>query len=373
MNSNNNKIKYLALLLMLFIPLSAFAMPESGETVTKRGAVNDDYYAAGGTVDINAIISGDVVVAGGDLFIGHHVKGDVIAAGGSIQLRGDILDDVRAAGGNVVIDANIGDDLIASGGRINISSDSTINGNAWLAGGEVRVAGTVNNKLVIGAGRILLSGIVHGDVNLEGGEIEILEGSIIHGDLNYSSPHEAVIHDSAQITGKVSYEQTEWQQPHRGTGIIFVLTMIVASIVLLKMFPGFTMSSVSRISAEPLKSLGAGFLALVVIPLVAGLMMAIVLGLWVGLSIMAVYLVALILGFVVACFSVADWGARYFNKDINTTRGRLFSVSLVIVVLGLIRAIPVIGGLFMFLLLLAGLGGVILQLKDNYYQQAIPQ
>ena len=64
MNSKNNKIKYLALLLMLFIPLSAFAMPESGETVTKRGAVNDDYYAAGGTVDINAIISGDVVVAG---------------------------------------------------------------------------------------------------------------------------------------------------------------------------------------------------------------------------------------------------------------------------------------------------------------------
>ena len=317
MNSKNNKIKYLALLLMLFIPLSAF---------------------------INAIISGDVVVAGGDLFIGHHVKGDVIAAGGSILLRGDILDDVRTAGGNIVIDATIGDDLIASGGRINISSDSTINGNAWLAG-----------------------------VKLEGGEIEILEGSIIHGDLNYSSPHEAVIHDSAQITGKVSYEQTEWQQPHRGTGIIFVLTMIVASIVLLKSFPGFTMSSVSRISAEPLKSLGAGFLTLVVIPLVAGLMMAIVLELWVGLSIMAVYLVALILGFVVACFSVADWGARRLNKDINSTRGRLFSVSLVIIALGLIRAIPVIGGLFMFLLLLAGLGGVILQLKDNYQQQAIPQ
>jgi len=122
-----------------------------------------------------------------------------------------------------------------------------------------------------------------------------------------------------------------------------------------------------------LKSLGAGLLALIVIPVIAVLLISIVLGVWVGLSLLAVYLVALILGFLVACFSVADWGARRLNKDISTTRGRLFSVSLVIIALGLISAIPVIGGLFMFLLLLAGLGGVILQLKDNYHQQAIPQ
>ena len=75
-------------------------MPESGEAVTRRGTVNDDYYATGGTVDFNAVFSGDVVVAGGELFIGHHIKGDVIAAG------------------NITIDANIGDDLIASSRRL---------------------------------------------------------------------------------------------------------------------------------------------------------------------------------------------------------------------------------------------------------------
>lgn len=366
MNSLKNKIKNLPLMLMLLFPLLCSAMPESAEIVTKRGTVDDDFYAAGGTVDINAVIVGDVVVAGGELFIGHHIKGDVIVAGGSIQLRGEVQDDVRGAGGDILIDANIGDDLIASGGRLNISSDSTIGGEAWLAGGEVRVAGTINRDLVVGAGRIQLSGTVHGDVILEGGEIEILEGSIIHGDLHYSSPQEALIHDAAKINGNVNYEQTEWHQPHRGTGIFFVLTLIVASIVLFKLFPGFTMSSISTIAADPLKSLGAGFLALVIIPIVAGLLMAIVLGFWVGLSIMALYLVALIVGFLVSCFFVGDWGAGRLNRSIATVRGRLISVSIAIVVLGLLRLIPLVGGLLIFVLLLSGLGAVVLQLKEIY-------
>ena len=101
MNNQKNIITNLSLVLMLLFPLLSFAMPESGETITRRGVINDDYYAAGGTVDINAIISGDAVVAGGDLFIGHHVKGDVMLAGGSVHIRGDIEDDVRTAGGDI--------------------------------------------------------------------------------------------------------------------------------------------------------------------------------------------------------------------------------------------------------------------------------
>lgn len=368
MNRRKNIIIMLSLVLMLVFPLLSSAVPESGETVTRRGTVNDDYYAAGGTVDINAVISGDIVIAGGELFIGHHIKGDVIVAGGSVHIRGDIQDDVRAAGGDITIDANIGDDLIAGGGRINVSAGSTVDGEVWLAGGDVLVAGTVNKDLVIGAGSIRLSGTVHGDVKLEGGEIQILEGAIIDGDLHYKSPGEANIHSDARIAGNVTYEQAEWDHPHRGAGIFFVITMVVASIVLFKLFPGFTMSAVSRISADPLKSLGAGFLALIIVPIVAVLLISIILGVWIGLSIFAFYLVALLLGFLVSCFFVGDWGAKRLNKDVTTTGRRLLSVTITIVVLGLLKLIPVIGGLLIFALLLLGLGAVMLQLKDNYNQ-----
>ena len=295
MNTGIKRLKTSLLMLILFLPAVGISMPKSGEMVTQREDVNDDFYAAGGTVDINAMIVGDIVVAGGELFIGHHIKGDVIAAGGSVNLKGDIQDDVRVAGGDVQIDANIGDDLIAGGGRINVSAGSTIGGEAWLAGGDVLVAGTVGKDLVIGAGSIRLSGTVHGDVRLEGGEIQILEGAIINGDLFYKSPNEASIHSAAKIAGNVTFEQVEWDRPHRGVGIFFVITMVVASVVLFKLFPGFTMSAVSRISAAPLKSLGAGFLALIIVPIDAVLLIIIILGVWIGLIFFALYLFDLLL------------------------------------------------------------------------------
>lgn len=355
---------------MLLYPLLAIPVPSTGETVTQRGTVDDDYYAAGGTVDLNAIINGDAVVAGGELFIGHHIKGDATVAGGNVHLRGNIQDDVRTAGGDISVDASIGDDLIASGGRINVTAASTIGGETWLAGGDVLVAGTLNRDLVVAAGSIRISGIVHGDVILQGGEIQILEGAVIDGNLDYKSPYEANIHSAAIISGDINYQQIEWQQPHRGTGIIFVLTMIVASIVLFKLFPGFTLSSVDRISADPLKNLGAGLLVLFITPLLAALLMAIVLGLWVGLSIMALYMIALITGFLVACFFVGDWGAKRFNTELSSSGRRLISVIIAIIALGLIKLVPLIGGLVVFVLLLAGLGAVVLQLRDNYKQSS---
>lgn len=368
MRIQKNNIISLSLVFMLLSSVSLFAMPEAGEVVVQRGTVDDDYYAAGGTVDINALVSGDVVVAGGELFVAHHIKGDVIAAGGSINLRGDIQDDVRAAGGDLLIDAKIGDDLIATGGRINVSSRSEVGGKAWLAGADVNIAGTINSSTHIGAGSVRISGIVHGDVTIEAGEVLILEGAFIDGDLRYRSPHEASIHPDARISGEVIYEQVEWQQPHRGFGIIFVLSMIIAGFVLYRLFPVFTMSTVDRISDDPLKSLGAGLLVLLIAPLSAALLVGIVLGLWVGLSIMALYFVALIAGFLTACYFLADLAARRLNKDISTTGRRFVSVSLVIIVLGLLSNMPIIGGLLNFGLLLLGLGAVVMQLRVVYGQ-----
>ena len=365
-----NNIISLSLIFLLLLPSSLFAMPEYGEIVTQRGSVDDDYYAAGGNIDINALISGDAVIAGGELFIAHHIKGDVIAAGGSINLRGDIQDDVRVAGGDILIDASIGDDLIATGGRVNVSSSSTVAGEAWLAGGDVNIAGTVNNNVHIGAGSVRISGIVHGDVVIEAGDIHILEGAIIDGDLHYRSPHEADIHADARISGDVIYEQVEWQQPHSGFGLFFIITMIVASLVQYRLFPVFTMSCVARISAEPLNSLGAGFLVLIATPLLAAVLIGIVLGLWVGLSIMSLYLVALITGFITTCYYIADLAARRLNKDISTTGRRFISVSLVIIVLGILSNIPLIGALLNFVLLLLGLGAVMMQVKFIYQESS---
>jgi hypothetical protein len=52
--------------LALLIPIAVLADSVAGERIKQRGVVGDDYYAAGGVVDIDADIDGDVILAGGD-------------------------------------------------------------------------------------------------------------------------------------------------------------------------------------------------------------------------------------------------------------------------------------------------------------------
>ena len=368
MNRLINFIKIILLGLMLGFPVVAFSVPEAGKTVTKTGTINDDYYAAGGTVNIDADIAGDVVASGGELFIGHRVQGDVIAAGGSVQITGEILDDVRVAGGELTINAKIGDDLYAAGGAIRVESGSAIDGKARLAGGDVNMAGTVKEGLFIAAGKIRLSGTIDGDVELLGNEIQILEGTIIKGDLLYKSPGEASINPDAKITGKVTHETKTFAEPDTGSTIFFSLALIVASIVLYLLFPGYTMASANRILSTPWKSLGTGIVILFIVPIAALLLLVTGLGVWVGLSIVALYLVALLTGVLISFFSLGDWGAKRLQQDVTSKGRRLLSVAIVIVIVALIRFIPVIGGLLLFVLLLVGLGAGSMQLYEAYKQ-----
>jgi hypothetical protein len=364
-------VKILSLGLLLALSFPTFAATEAGETVTQRGTVNDDYYAAGSKVDIDADIVGDLVAAGGDLFLGHRVQSDVMAGGGTISLRGEVGDDVRVGGGDITIDAKIGDDLIAAGGEVRVTSGTSVGGGAWLAGGNVYLDGTINKDLNVAAGNIQIAGTIHGNVMLEGGEIHILKNTVIDGDLHYKSPQKATISPDAKITGTITFEKTEWEHHHGGYGIFFMVSMLVASIVLFLLFPGFTVSAAHRISSQPWKSLGLGFLLLVVTPIIAILLISIFLGVWVGLSIMALYFVSLPIGFLISCFFLGDWGARLLRKEVSTKGRRILSVAIVIILLGLIQLIPVIGGLLIFILLLFGLGAVALQLHNNYKQPSL--
>jgi cytoskeletal protein CcmA (bactofilin family) len=342
----------------LAVSFASFADSSAGETVVERGNIDDDYYAAGGVVDIDAEVAGDVIVAGGELYIGHLIEGDVIAAGGK--------DDIRISGGDLNIDATVGDDLAAAGGSITISPGTSVGGDAWLAGGEVHIAGTILGNLTVAGGNIRLSGTVRGDVELEGGEIQILDSARIDGELKYKSPRPATTSAGATISGEITHEPVDWDYADSGYGLFFSITLMVAGVLFYLFFPHYTLASVKRMGSDPWSSVGLGFIFLVATPLVAVMLMLIVLGLWVGLSLLALYCVALLSGFLIACFFVAERGARLFKQDISSRGRRLISVIMVIFILGLIQMIPLLGGLILFLLLLFGLGAGLIQLRYVY-------
>ena len=141
---------------------------------------------------------------------------------------------------------------------------------------------------------------------------------------------------------------------------------MVAGILFYLLFPHYTVASIRRVSSDPVASLGLGFVFVVATPILAALLMLIVLGFWIGLSVLALYCVALLCGFLIACFYVADTGARLMKQDVSTTSRRLISVIVAIFILGLLQNVPLLGALLLFVMLLLGLGAGLIQLRYVY-------
>lgn len=98
--------------------------------------------------------------------------------------------------------------------------------------------------------------------------------------------------------------------------------------------------------------------------------MSVVLGIWVGLTLLAFYAVALLTGYLVGCIYIGDWGAGLLKKDLSTRGQRIASAALAILLLSLVAMIPLIGNLLVFILLLAGLGVGFLQLGVVYRRES---
>lgn len=344
---------------------AAAANPEASDSITRQGVVADDYYAAGGRIDLDADVAGDVVVAGGELRLGHRIAGDLIAAGGRLEISADVADDLRLAGGEIQLAISAGDDLVASGGRIELRPGSAIGGNAWLSGGEIDIGGTIDGNLAAYGGSIRISARVLGDVELEANRIEWLPGASVGGDLRYRSPEALPERANADVGGALEHDNNA-AYADRGFGLFFSIALLVAGITLYLLFPRYTVAAARRIGADPWSCLGLGFVFLVATPFLAALLMLILLGFWIGLALLALYGVALLAGFLLGCFYLGERGARLLRQSVETSGRRLISLAAVLLLLGLVQAVPLLGGLVLLLLMLFGLGAGMIQLRYVY-------
>lgn len=362
------------LFFLLCAALSPLLAQEAGEAVRIDGAIAEDVYAAGGTVDVLATVEGDVVVAGGRITVGERVSGDVMAAGGAVSVNASVGDDVRLAGGDVRLGGSVGGDALAAGGNVTLLPDSSVEGRAWLSGGRVDVAGVVGRELKASGGRIVLSGRVNGDVELTGRSIRILESAIIDGDLVYRSPQAADIASEAQIRGSVRYEPVEWPTAAivatlAGVGILVLLSLILTGIGLFLLFPRVIANAVTSIRAEPLKCLGLGLAVFAATPVVISVLFVIVIGWLPAIVIGALYLILLLAGFLTGAFYVGELGWRLRKRRKVSKTGRLLSFVVALILISLLGLVPLLGTLLLFALMLLGVGVLTLGLYRVYVGQ----
>lgn len=370
---NPKRFTVLLTLVLVLVGVAPLVAQESGEAVTVEEKVERNQYLAGGAVDVLGAVNGDVLAAGGRVTIEGAVSGDVMAAGGSVSVRGDVADDVRLAGGDVTLLSAVGNDAVAAGGRVLLGPGTTVGGRAMLAGASIEVRGHVEGELRAAGRRILVDGTVRKNAELAGRRVELGPNAVIEGDLTYYSARPAIIDDDARVMGVISQRPYPGPRPpsqamEAAVRTLLLVTLAVTGLVLYLLFPRFAVTAGSTLRRAPWTSLGLGFFGFFIIPALIAVLWLSLIGVSLALLVMAFYFILLVTGFLTGAFALGDGVLlRMVRKEPEPSKGtRAAALLLSLLALMLLGFVPLLGGLFMFAVLLLGLGSLQLQLYRLY-------
>jgi len=372
----------LPLLLLIIVPTSLAAENLKGQkiiTVAKDQVIEGNFYGAGEMVEIFGTVNGDVYTAGGQVTIDGTINGDLLVAGGTVDIGGTINGDVRAAGGQVNIDAHIERNLSLAGGNITINDSATIGKALQLAGGNLMVSSTITEEALVAGGNLTFRGQTGKNLEARVGTLRLTPGSKIAGNFDYWTSEEALIDEGAIVSGtttkhEVSEEFKSFQSPDteavksflKGIQLFATLTGIITTLVfgliLIKLFPNCAEKAIEIVQTRTLASLGFGFLAIIVLPILFILLLVTGVGIPLAFISLILFVIFTYYARIYVILAIGQW----LNQKVSKSANLYVSLALGIIVYYAIGYLPVIGGLTKMLIVPIGLGAGLINAKALY-------
>ncbi|MBU1017417.1 FapA family protein [Patescibacteria group bacterium] len=359
------------LLFLFLIPTLAFALNfEVGEEILSSETINDDYYGAGGTIQMDSDVNGDLILGGGRIMVDAVISQDLMLGGGEIRVKGEVRDDARVAGGNIMINALIKDDLIVAGGNIELGENGFVGSDMTVAGGNVVINGQINGSLQGTAGNLYINNVINGDVSLISVE-ELTFGpqGKVMGNLLYRSSAPSKTANEDTVLGVIDYKPTEFTVSNQdfrtiasgviaGLSVFSFLSLLLAGLIILVLFRFYMPNAVQTVYQKPMASVGIGFLVLILMPIAAVLFLITGIG-WIFFFILlALWLIALFFAKLIAALMIGMKLVRLTDKSGFLRVYGSFALGALIYVL--LTLIPIVGWIIKFALILMGLGGMAL-------------
>jgi hypothetical protein len=287
------------------------------------GTIQGDLIAAGGDVDIDGPVQGDLIVAGGDVTVSGTVDGDVRAAGGMVRIEGAVQEDVLVTGGRFILDAGAssGEDLIFGTGQTIV--DGSVAGSVLGSSGDYSANGTIGGTE---------------DVTIDEDEGPTVLERVLDQVRRY-------------------------------------ITIILLGLLLLWLAPRLFGAAARLLRERPLPSAGVGLatIAIIFVALIAMVlaivMAAIVLG-WLGFTgLLATTIAGLLLAGGLLVFAVLVSSFYLAAAVVGVTIGRLllrgeqaarpiWALLLGVLIVVVLTAIPLVGGLLQIVAVIFGLGAL---------------
>lgn len=323
-----------------------------------------DVVAVGDRVAISDSVPGDVMLAGQDLEFDGFSAGSYLGVSGSQSVAGRVLGSVRALGGSVRVGASVGRNVTLAGGSVVVGDEAEIEGNAYLAGGSVRLEGAVSGDVRVAAGEVVLDGEVGGDVRVESGSLRVGPRARIDGEVRFRLDEEAAPAVSAEAVvggGLVALEPRADGGNSSGFFAFRLLAFVLLAAVVAAIVPGTLIAATQEMRDRPAAALGLGLLWVILVPVAVIVSAVTVIGIPLAVIVTTLYGLSLYLAPVIPALWVGDEIFR--AREPSDRRSALLLVMTGGAVLAFAILLPWIGPLARVLATCAGLGAVVLVIE----------
>ena len=327
-------------------------------------------YMTGAEVRIDRAVEGDLTVAAGRVHVDKAVGGDALLGAGSIDVQAPIGEDLRAAGAIVTVANSVEGSALIAGARVILTQASEIYGEAWVAAGNVTLAGRALSAVRIYAREVSIQGEIRGPVNISSDRIYITESARIDGDITYTGANPIDIRPGAQVTGSVTRTTTgKLESANTAANVpglkplrpLVIAALFALGVLLHALSPSFTANAVRTLGAAPAKSVGLGAALFFSVPPIAVLLVITIIGIPVGLTLIAAYAFVLVVGYIVSAFFLAGKLGRALRQRTLAGWMRYAFLAAALLLLALATSVPYVGPLVLLLAAAGGLGAIVLQ------------
>ena len=378
------KLKFLiplfAVMGVLFFASDAQAFSVKTDASVYVGAdetVAGNLYAVGQSITVDGAVTGDVVCAGQNVIINGDVGGDVICAAQSVTISGQVGGNVRSVGNTINISNGVARNVMAFGVAINIGSGATIGGDVLVAGANLEMRGAIEGELHGGVAYATIDGEVGKNINLridennsdknQQGRLILGKNAVVGGGIYYYARPMIKFENSGQVAGEIKRLEPKVVKKAEKTKaslavvwawakILSLLSSLLVALALVALFG----KRLDKITEPMLKriwpSLGWGFAFLVLAPLLIIITLITIIGIKAGALVGLIWALSVGLANVFTAIALGGVLWRKFIKKPDPTRYTLAAIGVVFCYV--IFAIPVLGGICVFLGLLWGLGGM---------------
>jgi hypothetical protein len=334
----------------------------AGAQVNVQSDNHYDVWAAGALTNVRGEIANELHAAGADVDVSTTTGGDAYVAGAIVSVTGNYARDLYAAGARVSIAARVDGELKAGGARVLVRPQADVRGLTQIAGADVVFAGVSRGRTEIYGDTVQIDGSIGGDLVVRARSVTIGKSAVIDGTATFQTFNEPTIVEGAVIRGR----QTTTLPAARASRFspaqaLFSLVLFsiaagfMAGLGLLVIRRAFVQRGVAALRNRPGHSFGLGVLIFILVPAIALVLMATIIGIPTGLLILFALPLLWLAATVITAFTMGD----FLVNRVPRARGffaQLWQLIVGLVVLSVIGIIPVLGFLTWLGALLVGLG-----------------